>query len=158
MKKYLSLFLAMLMFASPVFAATTPNSVITAQTPNLPKLQFLNASTPGTYATAYTGSANGSKIVGLYVSNNDSSTTHVVTCGRFNGGTQYESYSVTTTSPASGSYNDLSILATWPGLPVDSDGNPYMYLGSSSDTLQCTFATTITSGKAVNIGGVAADF
>jgi hypothetical protein len=66
--------------------------------------------------------------------------------------------SVTTTSPATG-YNTIAMtsIINWPGLPIDSDGNPYFYL-ASGDTIQCTFATTITSGKAVNIHVVTADF
>ena len=158
MKNLFVYLLAFLLFASPVLATTTPNSVITAQTPNRGLLQFTHSSTPGAYATAYTGSGNGSKITGVFISNNDSSATHVVTCGIFNTATQYWSYTVTTTSPASGSYNDLAFLTTWPGLPVDSDGNPYIYLASASDTLQCTFATTITSSDFIDIGVIAADF
>ena len=160
MKKIIPLLLMLATFLSSIsaYAVTTPNSVITAQTPNRGLLQFTHSSTPGTYATAYTGSGNGSKITGVFISNNDSSATHVVTCGVFNSATQYWSYTVTTTSPASGSYNDIAFLSTWPGLPVDSDGNSYIYLASASDTLQCTFATTITSSDFVDVGVIAADF
>jgi hypothetical protein len=45
----------------------------------------------------------------------------------------------------------------WPGLPVDSDGNPYIIL-VSGDTLQATFATALTSTDFVNIVAQCADF
>lgn len=156
MKKLLTLLIA-LCFASAAQAATTANSVVTAQTPNNGKLQFTGSSSAGTYATVYTGGTNGSKLIGLFVSNTDSTATHVVTCAVFNGGTQYASYSVTTTSPAAGAYNNLAMLQSWVGLPVDSDGNPFMYL-ISGDTVQCTFATAITAAKFVDVLAIAADF
>lgn len=161
MKKLFYFLVALWVMLLPIanaFAATTANSIITAQTPKEAFLQFTNSSSAGTYATLYTGSANGTKITSIFITNSDNSATHVVTCGLFNSATQYWSTSVTTTSPASGSFNSLDLLGAWTGLPKDSDGNPYIYLNSASDTLQCTFATAITSAKFINIGAIGADF
>lgn len=158
MTRWLSVLLAALLaLASPALAATTPNSIVTAQTPSRGNAQFLPASSAGTYVTAYTAGANGSKIYGLYISHNDSTATHVITCGVFNGGTQYASYSVTTSTATAGLYTTQLMLASWTGLPLDSDANPYMIL-VSGDTLQCTFATSVTAAKAVNIHVIASDF
>lgn len=65
-KLILSLTLALLLMA-PAHAATTPNSIITVQTPNRGIVQFLQGTdTAGTYKTIYTAGANGSKMTGLF--------------------------------------------------------------------------------------------
>ena len=65
-KLLLSIVTAIALMATPVLAATTPNSVVTAQTPKLAVVQFLQGTdTAGTYKTLYTGGANGSKISGM---------------------------------------------------------------------------------------------
>ena len=43
------------------------------------------------------------------------------------------------------------------GLPVDSDGNPFLYLGAS-DTLTAATLVQVTSGKVVNLQAIYADF
>jgi hypothetical protein len=45
----------------------------------------------------------------------------------------------------------------WPGLPTDSDGNPYYYC-ASGDTLQAAVLVQITAAKFVNIELVASEF
>src|ERR1700727_2044141 len=53
-------------------AATTPNSVVTAQTPNRGVVQFLQGTdSAGTYKTLYTAGANGSKCNAMWSTNND---------------------------------------------------------------------------------------
>ena len=90
MKKILSLTLASLLMASSAFAAVTPNSVVTAQTPNRGITQFLQGTdSAGTYKTVYTAGANGSKITGLFMNNNDALATHLVTCQIVNTAVKY---------------------------------------------------------------------
>lgn len=164
MKKMLFLVWVMLLgaFCDDARAATTPNSVVTAQTPNRGIVQFLQGTdVAGTYKTLYTASANGSKIISLYTNNNDGSAQHLITCQIVNGGVKYGGVALTTVSnagfanatPAQNLFN----ATVWPGLPLDSDGNPFLYL-ISGDTLQCTFATALTSTDLINIVAVAADF
>jgi hypothetical protein len=43
------------------------------------------------------------------------------------------------------------------GLPIDSDGNPFLYL-VSGDTLTAAVLTQVTSGKLINLQAVTADF
>ena len=47
----------------------------------------------------------------------------------------------------------------WPGLPVDSDGNPYLYLTDNNDKIDCRHAgSAITSGTSIGITVLGADF
>jgi hypothetical protein len=152
-----------LIYASfAVRAAVTPNSIVTAQTPNRGVVQFLQGTdSAGTYKTLYTAGVNGSKCFGMYESNNDGSATHLVTVQIVNGGVKYGGMAITTASndgfanatPAKA----LMSSTNWPGLPVDGNGNPTIYL-VSGDTLQATFATSLTSSDLINIYVSCVDF
>lgn len=141
-------------------AAVTANSIITPQTPNRGILQFLPASTPGTYVTAYTAGANGSKIVGLSMNNNDSAT-HVVTCAIFNATLNYGGVTLLSTASAgfASGTNGQSMLSStlFPGGFTDANSN-YGLILVSGDTLQCTYATAVTSAKQLDILVTAMDF
>ena len=147
--------LAGLLLFTSAFAAVTPNSIVTAQTINRGKVQFLQGTdTAGTYKTLYTAGANGSKCFGMFETNNDSMATHLVTVQVFNGGVAYGGVAVTSAS-SDGFANatpakSLMSPANWPGLPVDANGNPFIYL-VSGDTIQATFATALTSMDLINI-------
>lgn len=143
-------------------AAVTANSVVTAQTPNRGIVQFLQGTdSAGTYKTLYTGGANGSKCVAVWENNNDGSATHLITLEVVNSSVKYGGIAITTASndgyanatPA----KNLFSPANWPGLPVDSDGNPFIFL-ANGDTLQATFATAITSSDKINLNAVCSDF
>jgi hypothetical protein len=151
-----------LLFGAAAQAATTANSIVTPQTPNRGILQFTHSSTAGTYGTLYTAGSNGSKCYAVTSSNTDG-TTHLLTLGLFNGGTQYSQVSVTSVANA-GNANatapqNLLSTAIWAngGLPQDSEGN-YYFLLASGDTLQATFATTITASDFVNFYAICVDF
>ena len=159
MKKIIALLaLLPLLLAQPADAALTQNKVVTPQTPQREAAQFTHSSTPGTYVTVYTAGANGSKVTGLFLTTNDTAATHLVTCGIFNSATQYGSNSVTTVEPASG-YNSIDFMsfANWPGLPLDQYGNHTLNL-VSGDTIQCTFATTITTSDFVQVTAIGFDY
>lgn len=151
-----------MLFSIPVLAATTANSIITPQTPNRAIVQFLQGTdVAGTYKTLYTSNANGSMIKGIWETNNDGSATHLVTCQIVNGGVKYGGVAFTTVSNSGFANNTPAInlldQSVWPGLPVDSDGNPYILL-ISGDTLQCTFATALTATDVINLTAVVTDF
>lgn len=141
-------------------AAVTANSIITPQTPNRGILQFLPASTPGVYVTAYTAGANGSKVVGISMNNSDSAT-HVVTCQLVNATLQYGGVTLLSTATAgfaSGTNGQAMLSSTlWPGGFTDANGN-YGIILSSGDTIQCTYATAVTAAKALNILVTAMDY
>jgi hypothetical protein len=157
MKKVI-LLLTLLFWGSISFAAVTPNSGIAVQTPNRGIVQFLQGTdVSGTYKTLYTGGTNGSKISGIYMTSNDS-TSHLVTCQIVNSTVKYGGVSINTGTTLPGFANavpaiNLMSSTNWPGLPIDAWGNPYLIL-ASGDTLQCTFATNLTSSDLINLVAV----
>lgn len=163
MRKILACASALLfLLAQPVLGAVTPNSVVTAQTPNRGIVQFLQGTDiAGTYKTIYTAGSNGSKCFALWETNNDASATHLVTVQIVNSAVKYGGVALTSAS-SDGFANavpakNLMSQANWPGLPLDSDGNPYFLL-VSGDTVQATFATALTSTDFLNLTAVCVDF
>lgn len=154
----------------PAIAAVTPNSAVMPQAPNTKATTFVQGTdAAGTYKTVYTGGTNGSKIIGIYVTTNDGSAAHLVTiqyststsahCGTnscFGGA----AVTVPTSSGFANGAPSVNMLnpANWPGLPVDASGNPYLFLPTSSTTLEATFATALTSSDVINVVVIAADF
>jgi len=143
----------------------TSSSPVLVQVPKLALVKFLGTistpDAPGTYKTLYTGGANGSKIIGLWENNNDGSLTHNVTLAINRSGIIYGGV-VFTTAVNDGWANgtpakNLMTPTLWPGLPIDSDGNPYFFL-QSGDILQATFATALTTNSFINLAAVVGDF
>src|SRR5205823_13867707 len=117
-----------------------------------------------TWVTVYTGGSvgPGSKITGLYITSTDA-TAHVVTCSVNKNGARGGGVAITTSTTKPGfasAVPAINLLSStnWPGLPVDSDGNPYLYLSSASDKIDCRFATALTSGTLIGIVAIGADF
>lgn len=151
---------AIVALVSPALAAVTPNSIVTAQGFNTAShtVQFLNADSAGTYKIVYTGQTNGSKCNAIWLITNDTAT-HVV---QFQFATQTTVISGITggrggpaiTTTAAGALTayaaPINVLASWTGLPTGTDGNPYLQV-TSSDSIQVTFATTVTSGAAISV-------
>lgn len=164
--KYLRLFAVALAFLlAPLAAqsAVSTNSFVTLQTPILSVVQFLQGTdSPGTYKTLVTGGTNGSKIIGLIATTNDASASHLLTCQLVRSAVSYGGVAITI-STNSGFANatppvNLMTSSTWPGLPIDSDGNPFLYLSGTGDTLQCTFATALTSTDVINVIAIVGNF
>lgn len=128
--------------------ATTPNSIVTPQTPKNGVVQILPADTT-TQKTVFTAGSNGSKVTGLVLSSTDTSARDVaVSVTR--SGTSYLLGTVTLPIGAgfSGAVPAVNGL-TFPGLPADSDGNPYLLL-LSGDTLTVAALTTVTAAKVIS--------
>jgi hypothetical protein len=151
-----------LFLGGSAMAAVTPNSIVTAQTPSRGIVQFLQPTdSAGTYKTLYTAGTNGSKCFGMWTTNNDPSATHLLTVQVVNGGVKFGGTALTTVSSA-GFVNGtgaqvLMSPAVWPGLPLDSDGNPFLAL-ASGDTIQATFATALTATDLINLFVTCVDF
>lgn len=157
-----ALFLLTRALGMPGYAAVTPNSAVTAQTPNRGIVQFLQGTdSAGTYKTLYTAGANGSLCKAIWETNNDGSATHLITLELVNSAVKYGGVAVTTASNdgyANGTpAKNLMSSTNWPGLPLDSDGNPFLFI-ASGDTLQATFATALTASDKINLTSVCADF
>jgi hypothetical protein len=129
------------------------------QTPMLGLVQF--TASPGTYKTLYTGGANGSKIVGMWETNNDPTNTHLVTVQLVRSSILYGGMAITTAINdgfANGAPpKNLMSATNWPGLPIDSDNNPFLFL-QSGDLVQATYLSALSASAVINIACVAADF
>ena len=162
-----ALFAAVL--AGPSLAAVTVTPIF-PQTLKDTKTCFIQGTdTAGTYKTIYTGGVNGSKIIAIWVGTNDdvshlatvrtstSTSDHCATNGTCGSGV------AATVAASSGYANAAPVVAlntstVWPGLPTDSDGNPFFFL-ESGQTLEATFATAFsTAGEHVCFNVVASDF
>jgi hypothetical protein len=131
--------------------ATTPNSAITVQTPKVGLVQIANADASN-LKTVVTAGANGSKVSSLVVSSSDTSSRDVQ-WGRSRSTVFYPIATVTipaTAGQVAGTAPiDLFSPANAPGLPVDNDGQPYIFL-ESGDTLDIKALTTVTTAKAIS--------
>ena len=148
--------------APPLNAAVTANKIITLQTPSRGVVQFLQGTdSAGTYKTLYTGGSNGSKCIAIWMTNNDASATHLVTVQVVSSSVKYGGAALATKTSAGFTDGNpaqpVMTPAVWPGLPLDSDGNSFLFL-ASGDTLQATFATALTSSDVINLVAICADF
>lgn len=162
MRKLIALVVAMGLTVGAAHAALTPNSGVSVQTPQLGLTVFVGGTdTAGTYKTLYTAGSNGSKCVAVTMTNNDGSATHLVTLQVVRSGTQYGGAAVQTINNAgfaSGSPPQSFLTSgTWNGLPLDTNGNPFLILGPS-DTLQATFATALTGTTQINLMAICGDY
>jgi hypothetical protein len=143
-------------------AAVTANSFVTSQTPNRGVVQFLQGTdSAGTYKTLYTAGSNGSRCNAIWSTNNDASATHLLTLQIVNSTVKYGGVAVTSVESA-GFANavpaqNLLSPTLWPGLPADQYGNAFIQL-VSGDTLQATYATTLTSSDLINIVAICSDY
>jgi hypothetical protein len=143
-------------------AATTGNNFVTEQTPNVGVVQFLQGTdSAGTYKTIYTAGANGSKCYGGYLTSNDS-TSHLVTFQLVRSSVKYGGMAINTGTTLPGFANGVPPIAfmsasNWPGLPTDNANNPYILM-ASGDTLQATFATSLTSSDFISAVVICGDF
>lgn len=135
------------------------------QTPKVTPQNFVQGTdTAGTYKTLFTAGSNGSKVVAVVASTDDGSATHVLTLAVVRSAVTYVlgAYTIPVSSGTSGAIANVNLLAGGPsslitGLPVDNDGQRYIFL-ESGDTLTATFATALTSSKRIDMITIGADF
>lgn len=130
------------------------------QTPKNGNVQILPADASA-LKTIYTGGSNGSKITAIMVTSNDTAARDL-TWGITTAAVFYPLGTVTIpitagTINSAAAVNLLDILKT-PGLPLDSDGNPYVFLASASYTLQVKALTTVTAAKEIDVSAIGADW
>lgn len=162
---------AALLFSTGIAWAVVSTTPVVPQAPKLGEAQVLNATSTISIAsnaasasgtvTAYTCGTNGSKIVGMMAGTTDTSS-NIVQVLVVN---TSKVYLLATVTVAAGSGNvsgtapvNLMSSTNMPGLPRDSDGNPFI-LCASGDTIVVGVQTTaVTSNKALTVVLVAADF
>lgn len=137
--------------ATPVFV----------QNPKITPAAFTNADSANTKKTIVTAGSNGSKVTAVTVSSTETANARVVQLWLTRSATSYllASASVAVNSGFDGTVAAVNLLASyiWPGLPVDADGQPYIFL-ESGDTLQASITTQVAAGKEVDIVSVSGDF
>ena len=127
------------------------------KTPNWGATQITTGTGSSTIVTVYTGGANGSKITSFMVTATTTAAFDVV-WGVSSGGTFYQ-YGQTSIPTAAGSSNatppvSLMSASNQPGLSIDSDGNPFIFLPSSAYSLQAkspATSSTWTTGNVMNL-------
>lgn len=138
----------------------TPHTVPTfPYQPQQSRIQILPADAQA-QKTIATAGGNGSKLIGLNVSSTDT-VARDVTLSLTNGGTSYPlatktipigAGTVAGTPPV-----NLLDPAVIPGLPVDSDGNSFLFM-VSGDTLTANALVTVTAAKAITLHATFSDF
>jgi hypothetical protein len=161
MKRLLA-FLASTAICSGAFATTTPNSFVTPQTPNRGVVRFLQGTdSPGVNKTLYTAGANGSRCYGMWMTTNDGTATHLVNIEHTTGVFATFGVAITTVLGAGSSAGvpaqALMTPSTWPGLPIDQYGNPYLQL-NSGDGILALYSTALTAGTQINVYVSCEDF
>ena len=127
------------------------------KTPNWGAVQITTGTGSSTIVTIYTGGTNGSKINSLFVTANTTAAFDIQ-WGVSSGGTFYL-YDAISVPAAAGSSNltppvSLMSASAVPGLAIDSDGNPFIFLPSSAYSLQAkspATSSTWTTGTTMNI-------
>lgn len=120
--------------------------------PKVSTQTIANADTT-TLKTIVTGATNGTKIIALILTSDDSSTRDVQIGITKSGGSFSPIGTMTMavtagTIAATAGVNGLDRDTKIPGLPLDSDGNPFLHL-ESGDTLQMKALVTVTSAKKI---------
>lgn len=131
--------------------------------PNIGLARLTTGTGSSVAVTVYTGSSNGSKIVGL-MATGTSSVAQDLNWGITNGGIFYTIGTVTVSASGAGSSSTIPALnlfnvSNCPGLPYDSDGNPFVFLSSSLDTLTVKSPSVVTgAGAVINVTAISGDF
>lgn len=134
--------------ATPVFVQT-PKHATSAYT------------TASTTATVLSAGVNGCKITSLTAVSNSTSA-HTFMVGISSGSTALPlvSVSIPAASGTDGATPAVDMLSSsiLPGLPVDNDGQRYLFLSSTAYALTVTASATINTGKQVTFSSFYADF
>lgn len=134
--------------------------------PNRGLVQITTGTGSSVLVTIYTGgSSNGSKVAGLIATAFNTSNAFEVQWGITNSGVFYGigTVSVSCGAGSSNSVATINLLGNTnvPGITLDSDGNPFLFLASSLDTLQAKTPATSsqwTTGAVINLIATTGDF
>lgn len=137
----------MALTATPVFV----------QTPNIDKTSIKPADTTA-LKTICTPGTNGSKVNAVIATSTDTAT-RIVQLWLTRSATSFllGSTLLAIGAGTDGVANSSNLLTTIPGLPVDNDGQPYLFL-RNGDTLQVATTTTVTTAKEIDVTCIYGDF
>lgn len=116
-----------------------------------------------TWVTVYTPTgANGARVYAINVGSSDT-VPHLVTCVLTRAALSRGTPMAVVVPAGAGFTTAVPISALMspsnaPGLPVDSDGNPYIQMATTTDKVDCRFTTTISAGTLVVITVTASEF
>jgi len=137
---------------NPTFVKTPNNGLI-----------LISSGSSNAQVTIYTGGVSGSKIIGLIATCSTNTSAAVdVNWGITNGGTFFPLG--TGSAPIGAGYLgtipavNMMNTANIPGLPLDSNGNPYVLLKSTADTLVVKQASTVITSGQINLTAISGDF
>lgn len=126
-----------------------------------PKWAGTAYTTASTTATHVTGGTNGSRVSSLTAVSN-STASHIFAVGISTGGAAFDIGAVTIPSSAGvdGTTRNIDLLSpsNLPGLPLDSNGVPYINLPSSSYSLTLRATATISAGRQVTFTSMYGDY
>lgn len=124
------------------------------------KVQILNADASG-LKTIYTGGSNGTKITSVVAASTDTSSRDVQ-IGIERSSTFYILGTVTVPIGAGTVAGTPAVNLLDPtvikGLPVDNDGQSYIFLADATDLLRAKALTTVTTAKEIDINSFGSDF
>lgn len=139
------------MSSTPVFVAT----------PKITPASWTNADSANTKKTVCTAGSSGTKLVGLTATSTETANARVAQIWLTRSATSYllASVNVPVNSGSDGVTAGINLMGStlWPGLPVDNDGQSYLFL-NSGDTLQVSFTTQVTAAKEIDVACYSADF
>lgn len=133
------------------------------KTPNNGTVQITSA-TSNAFVTVYTGGTNGSKVVGLIATGSTNLSGAVdVQWGILNATSSFSALgasSVPITAGYASSVPAINLMNTvnTPGMPLDSDGNVFVFLKSSADTLSARTPGVVITAGTINLTAFSGDF
>jgi hypothetical protein len=146
------------------YAATSPNSFITPQTPNRGFAVLSSSVSVGTYVILYTAGTNGSRCYSITITSTDS-VAHNVGLQIQNSGSIVYQLSVSVNPyagepPVSGGGPTIPFISPslTAGLPVDQYGNQYLQLVAGDTIRVATTYTAVSSGLFMNVYAICSDF
>lgn len=134
--------------------AVTPNSLVSVQTPKRGFIQIINTDGTGN-KTVWTAGTNGSKVVALIASSLEAAATRDVTVSTSNGTTAISLGTVTIPINAGNipTVGAIDLLGLMVGLPIDNDGQRYIFLSGTEILVVKSAVAVTTSLSFVAFGG-----
>jgi hypothetical protein len=131
---------------------------IFVQTPKITPAAFVNADAANTKKTILTAGSAGTKVVAVNSTSTDT-VSRICQLWLTRSAVSYllGSAVVLTLSGTDGIVTTQNVLLLFPGLPVDNDGQRYLFL-ESGDTLQASFTTQVTAAKEIDVYAIGANF